>query len=45
MPIARADLKAELLVQAPGRIEIAHRDDEMIDASGHALLQLHISST
>jgi hypothetical protein len=45
MAIARADLKTEALVEASRRIEVAHGDDEMVDASGHALLRLHTPST
>ena len=43
--VARTDLETEALVEASRRIEVAHGDNKMVDASGHALLRLHIPST
>ena len=35
MPIARSDLESQTPIEAPGSVEVANGNDEMIDPAGH----------
>ena len=37
MPVARADLEAEALIEVSGLVEIMDGNDEMVDPAGHQL--------
>jgi hypothetical protein len=35
MPVARSDLESQTPIEAPGFVEVANGNDEMIDPAGH----------